>query len=103
MAGKRCKKIREREITGLKYFKKLLPLLERLHDDGSCPRQGRQSQAPCGGSLDPEGVPSSMSTPPSAACADCDVTPSKDGRGWADPLAEQAVYFRTPPGVRVVR
>jgi hypothetical protein len=40
MAGKRRKKIREREITGLKYFKKLLSLLsflsllERLHDDG---------------------------------------------------------------------
>ena len=34
MAGKRRKKIREPEITGLKYFKKLLPLLERLHDDG---------------------------------------------------------------------
>jgi hypothetical protein len=45
MAGKRRKKIREPEITGLKYFKKLLELLERLHDDGSCPRQGRQSQA----------------------------------------------------------
>jgi len=30
MAGKRRKKIREPEITGLKYFKKLLPLLERL-------------------------------------------------------------------------
>ena len=34
MAGKRRKKIREPEITGVKYFKKLLPLLERLHDDG---------------------------------------------------------------------
>jgi hypothetical protein len=34
MAGKRRKKIREPEVTGLKYFKKLLPLLERLHDDG---------------------------------------------------------------------
>ena len=34
MAGKRRKKIREPEITGLKYFKKLLPLPERLHDDG---------------------------------------------------------------------
>lgn len=34
MAGKRRKKIRDPEITGLKYFKKLLPLLERLHDDG---------------------------------------------------------------------
>ena len=33
-AGKRRKKIREPEITGVKYFKKLLPLLERLHDDG---------------------------------------------------------------------
>jgi hypothetical protein len=34
MAGKRRKKIREPEITGVKYFKKLLPLFERLHDDG---------------------------------------------------------------------
>jgi hypothetical protein len=34
MAGKRREKIREPEITGLKYFEKLLPLLERLHDDG---------------------------------------------------------------------
>ena len=34
MAGRRRRKIREPEITGLKYFKKLLPLLERLHDDG---------------------------------------------------------------------
>jgi hypothetical protein len=45
MAGKHREKIRESEITGLKYFKKLLPLLERLYGDGSCPRQGRQSQA----------------------------------------------------------
>src|SRR5205814_9558957 len=28
------RKIRESEITGLKYFDKLAPLLERLHDDG---------------------------------------------------------------------
>jgi hypothetical protein len=27
-------KIRERDITGLKYFDQLAPLLERLHDDG---------------------------------------------------------------------
>jgi hypothetical protein len=34
MAGKRRKKVTERQITGLKYFDKLAPLLERLHDDG---------------------------------------------------------------------
>jgi len=33
VAGKRDE-ITEREITGLKYFDKLAPLLERLHDDG---------------------------------------------------------------------
>ena len=26
--------IKERDITGLKYFEQLVPLLERLHDDG---------------------------------------------------------------------
>jgi len=34
MAGKRREKVTERQITGLKYFDKLAPLLERLHDDG---------------------------------------------------------------------
>ena len=34
MAGKRRKKVRERDVTGLKYFHKLLPLLERLHEVG---------------------------------------------------------------------
>ncbi len=34
MAGKRRKEVTERQITGLKYFDKLAPLLERLHDDG---------------------------------------------------------------------
>lgn len=34
MAGKRREDITERDITGLKYFDKLSPLLERLHDDG---------------------------------------------------------------------
>jgi Transposase DDE domain len=34
MAGKRREEITERQITGLKYFDKLAPLLERLHDDG---------------------------------------------------------------------
>jgi hypothetical protein len=34
---KRRKKIESREITGLKYFDKLAPLLERLHDD-ACAR-----------------------------------------------------------------
>jgi len=27
-------KIRSKDLTGLKYFDKLAPLLERLHDDG---------------------------------------------------------------------
>lgn len=34
MAGKRREAITERQITGLKYFDKLAPLLQRLHDDG---------------------------------------------------------------------
>lgn len=34
MAGKRREDVTERQITGLKYFDKLAPLLERLHDDG---------------------------------------------------------------------
>src|SRR5437762_2986928 len=34
MARKRRKEITEREVAGLKYFDKLAPLLERLHDDG---------------------------------------------------------------------
>jgi hypothetical protein len=34
VAGKRREAITERQITGLKYFDKLAPLLERLHDDG---------------------------------------------------------------------
>jgi hypothetical protein len=34
MAGKKRDKIHERDITGLKYFAKLAPLLARLHDDG---------------------------------------------------------------------
>ena len=34
MAGKRRKKIQQRDITGLKFFDKLAPLLVRLHDDG---------------------------------------------------------------------
>lgn len=34
MAGKRREEVTERQITGLKYFDKLAPLLERLHDDG---------------------------------------------------------------------
>ena len=34
MAGKPREKVTERQITGLKYFDKLAPLLERLHDDG---------------------------------------------------------------------
>jgi len=34
MAGKRRRKVRERDITGLKYFQDLLPLFERLHEVG---------------------------------------------------------------------
>jgi hypothetical protein len=34
MASKGREKVTERQITGLKYFDKLAPLLERLHDDG---------------------------------------------------------------------
>ena len=37
MARKKRDKIRERDITGLKYFDQLAPLLERLHDD-ACQR-----------------------------------------------------------------
>lgn len=34
MAGRKRAKLREQDVTGLKYFDKLAPLLERLHDDG---------------------------------------------------------------------
>jgi hypothetical protein len=34
MAGKKRQKVREQDVTGLKYFGKLAPLLERLHDVG---------------------------------------------------------------------
>ncbi|MFH1923945.1 MAG: IS4 family transposase [Planctomycetota bacterium] len=34
MAGKKREKVRERDVTGLKYFDKLAPLLARLHDVG---------------------------------------------------------------------
>ena len=34
MANEKRKKVRQRDITGLKYFDRLGPLLERLHDDG---------------------------------------------------------------------
>lgn len=34
MAGHKRAKVREQDITGLKYFDKLAPLLARLHDDG---------------------------------------------------------------------
>jgi len=33
MAGKKRADVRQRDVTGLKYFDKLAPLLERLHDD----------------------------------------------------------------------
>jgi len=34
MAGKRREKVREEDVTGLKYFDKLAPLLARLHEVG---------------------------------------------------------------------
>jgi hypothetical protein len=34
MAGKKRDKMRERDITGLKYFQRLLPLFDRLHEVG---------------------------------------------------------------------
>ena len=34
MAGKTRNKVQARDITGLKFFDKLAPLLVRLHDDG---------------------------------------------------------------------
>lgn len=34
MASERRKRVREKDITGLKYFNKLVPLLERLHEVG---------------------------------------------------------------------
>ena len=34
MAGKKRAEIRDRDVTGLKYFDKLAPLLERLHEEG---------------------------------------------------------------------
>jgi hypothetical protein len=34
MAGKKREDVRERDVTGLKYFDKLAPLLARLHDVG---------------------------------------------------------------------
>jgi len=34
MAGKKRQKVREEDVTGLKYFDKLQPLLRRLHDVG---------------------------------------------------------------------
>jgi len=34
MGSNKRKKLNERDITGLKFFDKLAPLLERLHHDG---------------------------------------------------------------------
>jgi hypothetical protein len=34
MAGRKRAEVREQDITGLKYFDKLAPLLERLHEEG---------------------------------------------------------------------
>src|SRR6476469_3284014 len=35
MAARRAKPLRDRDIVGLKYFDRLMPLLERLHDVGT--------------------------------------------------------------------
>lgn len=43
MAGKKKAKITERDVTGLKFFDKLAPLLKRLHDDG-CDRDRAQNR-----------------------------------------------------------
>jgi hypothetical protein len=32
MAGKKREKVRDEDVTGLKYFDKLQPLLKRLHE-----------------------------------------------------------------------
>ena len=34
MAGKKREKIRQQDMTGLKFFDKLLPLFARLHEVG---------------------------------------------------------------------
>ena len=34
MSGKAREKVTESEITGMKYFDKLAPMLARLHDEG---------------------------------------------------------------------
>jgi len=34
MAGKQREKVREKDIRGRKYFDRLLPLFERLHEIG---------------------------------------------------------------------
>ena len=34
MAGRKRDEVREEDVTGLKYFDKLQPLLRRLHDVG---------------------------------------------------------------------
>ena len=41
-AGNKQSKLIERDITGLKYFDQIAPLLQRLHDD-ACVEIGRQS------------------------------------------------------------
>jgi len=35
MARKRKDKIQEKDLQGFKYFQKILPLLDRLHDHGT--------------------------------------------------------------------
>ncbi len=43
MAGKEREKVRDEDITGLKYFDKLQPLLRRLHDVGcQCDKAGNR-------------------------------------------------------------
>jgi hypothetical protein len=43
MANKKRKKVRQRDVTGLKYFDRLAPLLERLHEDG-CQRDKAENR-----------------------------------------------------------
>ncbi len=42
MAGKKREDVREQDVTGLKYFDKLAPLLARLHKVG-CERDSGKS------------------------------------------------------------
>ena len=43
MAGRRREKVTEDQVGGFKYFKKLLPILDRLHDE-ACARDRAQNR-----------------------------------------------------------